>query len=83
MLVVDPYKQVRAFRSRAHTEYITPTGLNPIFKFFLKSRKAKYVYYVAKHPLHSFPDFTSSLKMNSEWIGEVAIYTQWLSTGIK
>ena len=31
-----------AFRKRAQTAYILPIGLSPIFKFFLKSKKAKY-----------------------------------------
>ena len=36
------YKQVLALVSSAQTLYIFPTGLKPIFKFFLKSRNAKY-----------------------------------------
>ena len=31
-----------AFGMRAQTVYMLPIGLSPIFKFFLKSRKAKY-----------------------------------------
>ena len=30
-----PYKQVMAFRSKAHTIYFLPTLLRPIFRFFL------------------------------------------------
>ena len=36
------YKQVLALVSSAQTLYIFPTGLKPIFKFFLMSRNAKY-----------------------------------------
>ena len=36
------YKQVLALFSSAQTRYIFHTGLKPIFKFFLKSRNAKY-----------------------------------------
>ena len=34
-------KQVKVFRSKAHTIYIFPTLLRPIFRFFLRSKKNK------------------------------------------
>ena len=33
---------MRAFLKRAHTAYILPTGLKPIFKLYLKFKNAKY-----------------------------------------
>ena len=35
------YKQVIVFRSKAHTMYIFPMLLRPIFRFFLQSKKNK------------------------------------------
>ena len=39
--VLFPYKHVIALGRSAHTRYIFPTLLMPIFKFFLKSKKFK------------------------------------------
>ena len=39
--VVHPYKQLRALCMSAPQVSIFPTELRPIFRFFLKSRKAK------------------------------------------
>ena len=42
LLVDEPYKQVLALQSNAHTIYIVPTSDRAIFRFFLKSMNAKY-----------------------------------------
>ena len=39
--VTEPYKMFRAFCINAHVTYIFPTALNPIFRFFLKSKNLK------------------------------------------
>ena len=41
LLVYVGYKQVLALVKRAQIIYIFPTALNPIFEFFLESRKVK------------------------------------------
>lgn len=41
VLVVLPYRQVKAFLNWAPIEYNFPTGLRPILRFFLKLSNAK------------------------------------------
>ena len=39
--VAEPYKMLHAFCISAHVTYIFPTALNPILRFFLKSKNLK------------------------------------------